>query len=255
MKKAVKAILNVLSYGGIEVESARRLADIKKLDPIRIFLRKLDMEIYNGDYKVPIRLFFPDEKMEEHGAKEAILFFHGGGWTTESVETYDRVCARMAQSTGQIVVSVEYRLAPEHRFPTGLEDCYAAAQAMLRGEILLEVTPENVTIMGDSAGGNLAAAVCLMARRQKSAQKKPPPCGNLWITICRQPGSCSTLTVPLRTNQFKATISSEPRRKSRTHWIPSMPHSKSCLMICSRQRHGIFLLISLFCRRCWRRRD
>ena len=47
MKKAVKAILNVLSYGGIEVESARRLADIKKLDPIRIFLRKLDMEIYN----------------------------------------------------------------------------------------------------------------------------------------------------------------------------------------------------------------
>ena len=52
MKKAVKAILNVLSYGGIEVESARRLADIKKLDPIRIFLRKLDMEIYNGDYKV-----------------------------------------------------------------------------------------------------------------------------------------------------------------------------------------------------------
>ena len=125
------------------------------------------MEIYNGDYKVPIRLFFPDEKMEEHGAKEAILFFHGGGWTTESVETYDRVCARMAQSTGQIVVSVEYRLAPEHRFPTGLEDCYAAAQAMLRGEILPEVTPENVTIMGDSAGGNLAAAVCLMARDKK----------------------------------------------------------------------------------------
>ena len=166
MKKAVKAILNVLSYGGIEVESARRLADIKKLDPIRIFLRKLDMEIYNGDYKVPIRLFFPDEKMEEHGAKEAILFFHGGGWTTESVETYDRVCARMAQSTGQIVVSVEYRLAPEHRFPTGLEDCYAAAQAMLRGEILPEVTPENVTIMGDSAGGNLAAAVCLLARER-----------------------------------------------------------------------------------------
>ena len=149
MKKAVKAILNVLSYGGIEVESARRLADIKKLDPIRIFLRKLDMEIYNGDYKVPIRLFFPDEKMEER------------------VETYDRVCARMAQSTGQIVVSVEYRLAPEHRFPTGLEDCYAAAQAMLRGEILPEVTPENVTIMGDSAGGNLAAAVCLMARDKK----------------------------------------------------------------------------------------
>ena len=103
MKKAVKAILNVLSYGGIEVESARRLADIKKLDPIRIFLRKLDMEIYNGDYKVPIRLFFPDEKMEEHGAKEAILFFHGGGWTTESVETYDRSAHAWRSRRGRLL--------------------------------------------------------------------------------------------------------------------------------------------------------
>ena len=79
MKKAVKAILNVLSYGGIEVESARRLADIKKLDPIRIFLRKLDMEIYNGDYKVPIRLFFPDEKYE--------LPLYGNQWIPLGVKT------------------------------------------------------------------------------------------------------------------------------------------------------------------------
>ena len=57
--------------------------------------------------------------------------FHGGGWVTESVDTYNRVCARMSQSTGHIVVSVEYRLAPEYRFPTALMDCYAAAKAPL----------------------------------------------------------------------------------------------------------------------------
>ena len=92
------------------------------------------------------------------------LFFHGGGWVTESVENYQRVCARMAQSTGQIVASVEYRLAPEYRFPVGLMDCYAAAKAFYTNRFLLNTDPDRITIMGDSAGGNLAAAVCMMAR-------------------------------------------------------------------------------------------
>ena len=110
----MQAILQALSYGGIEVESARWIADLKKLDPMRIFVKKLDIEIYNEEYKVPVRLYFADEASMESGNENVpvILFFHGGGWTTESVETYDRVCSRMAQSIGQLVVSVEYRLAP-----------------------------------------------------------------------------------------------------------------------------------------------
>lgn len=169
MTKAVRALLQALSYGNIEVESARRIADLKKLDPMRIFLKKLDIEVYNGEYKVPIRLYFADEQSMKTGNAgiSVILFFHGGGWTTESVETYDRVCARMAQSTGQLVVSVEYRLAPEHRFPTGLEDCYAAAKALFSGEVLPDIDPDRITVMGDSAGGNLAAAVCMRARDTK----------------------------------------------------------------------------------------
>ena len=70
----------------------------------------------------------------------------------------------MAQSTGQLVISVEYRLAPEYRFPVGFEDCYAAAKALFGGSILPGVSPEQITLMGDSAGGNLAAAVCMRAR-------------------------------------------------------------------------------------------
>ncbi|MCD7957128.1 MAG: alpha/beta hydrolase [Lachnospiraceae bacterium] len=211
----MRAILHALSYSDMELESSRKLADLKKLDPMRIFCRKLDAEVYNGDYKVPIRLYFPSEKaMEEMEERDILLFFHGGGWVTESVENYDRVCAQMASSTGHLVVSVEYRLAPEHRFPTGLQDCYAAARALYRGELLLSETktphrrqlplseakaphrgqlplsePESshsgepqpdsrrelrlsdlhvdtkrITVVGDSAGGNLAAALCLMAR-------------------------------------------------------------------------------------------
>ncbi len=166
MNKTMQAILQALSYGGIEVESARWIADLKKLDPLRIFVKKLDIEIYNNEYKVPVRLYFADEASMESGNENVpvILFFHGGGWTTESVETYDRVCSRMAQSIGQLVVSVEYRLAPEHRFPVGFEDCYAAAKALFAGELLPRIRPEQITVMGDSAGGNLAAAVCMKAR-------------------------------------------------------------------------------------------
>ena len=168
ISKTMRTILHALSYGNIEVESSRRLVDLKKLDVMRIFLKKLDTTIPSGDYQVPVRLYYPtEEAMKQEQAEKlslpVLLFFHGGGWVTESVETYNRVCARMAQSTGQIVVSVEYRLAPEHRYPVAFEDCYAAARALYTGDIL-NVDPDQITIMGDSAGGNLAAAVCLKAR-------------------------------------------------------------------------------------------
>ena len=168
MTKAMKAILYALSYGNIEVEAARKLADLKKLDPMRIFLKKLDTKVYHDGREVPVRLYFPTEKQmgEEGKEKQVILFFHGGGWITESVENYNRVCARMAQSTGILVASVEYRLAPEHRFPTGLGDCYEAAKALFGGKLLPEADPEQIILMGDSAGGNLAAAVSLLARER-----------------------------------------------------------------------------------------
>ncbi len=145
------------------------MADLKQLDAMRIFVKKLDARVYNGEHEVPVRLYFPTEEAMQAGIVEGntfpiLLFFHGGGWVTESVENYDRVCARMAQSTGQIVASVEYRLAPEYRFPVGLMDCYAAAKAFYTNRFLLNTDPDRITIMGDSAGGNLAAAVCMMAR-------------------------------------------------------------------------------------------
>ena len=169
ISKTMRALLHALSYGNIEVESSRRLADLKKLDALRIFLKILDTQIYNGDYEVPVRLYFPTEEdmklaPEECSQLEVLLFFHGGGWVTESVETYNRVCARMAQTTGCIVASVEYRLAPEYRFPTAFEDCYAAAKTLYTNHSILKIHPDQITIMGDSAGGNLTAAVCLKAR-------------------------------------------------------------------------------------------
>lgn len=162
---ATKAILKILSFGGIDVEVSRQLADLKRLDPMKIFYKKMDLQVYNGDYEVPIRVFFPDEESylekDQIKGRKIMLFLHGGGWATEHVENYERVCSRMAQATGQTVAAVEYRLAPEHKFPTGLMDCYAVARALYTHP---DTKPEDITLIGDSAGGNLAAALSIMAR-------------------------------------------------------------------------------------------
>lgn len=162
INKAMRKVLKALSFDGIEVEASRHLANLKALDPMRIFHKTIDYKIYNGSYEIPVRIYLPNEEMEK--TYPVLLFFHGGGWVTESIDNYERICARMASATNRIVVSVEYRLAPEYPFPTGLEDCYAVAKAVYTNQFLLNVEPEDITIIGDSAGGNLAAAVSLLAK-------------------------------------------------------------------------------------------
>lgn len=167
--KAMRKVLKALSFDGVEVEAARHLADLKGLDPIRIFRHHIDYKIYNGEDQIPVRIFLPGEhvwKKKEAGmqTRPILLFFHGGGWVTESIDNYERVCARMADATDHIVVSVGYRLAPEFKFPIGLEDCYAVAKALYTGQFLQNADPAQITLIGDSAGGNLAAALSLMAR-------------------------------------------------------------------------------------------
>lgn len=100
------------------------------------------------------------------------MFVHGGGWVTESIDNYERICARLADATGQYVAAVEYRLAPEDKFPSGLEDCYVVAKALYTGKFVLNVKPENITLIGDSAGGNICAALSLMARDRREFMPK-----------------------------------------------------------------------------------
>ena len=172
INQTAKKILKALSFDGVEVEAFRHMADLKRLDPMKIFYKKVDEKIYNGSHAVPIRIFFPSEKSsreieeKKHDIqdKKLLLFIHGGGWVTESIDNYERICARLANATGQYVVAVEYRLAPEDKFPAGLEDCYAVVKAVYSGDFMLNIRPENITLIGDSAGGNLCAALSLMAR-------------------------------------------------------------------------------------------
>lgn len=121
--------------------------------------RMWDRVVQTGDYTIPVRLFAPDGE----GTVPLLLFFHGGGWVTGGIENYTGVCADLAKATGCTVASVDYRLAPEHKFPAAPEDCYTVAREFFAGN-MLGVSPGDITLIGDSAGGNLAAAVSLMAR-------------------------------------------------------------------------------------------
>jgi acetyl esterase len=94
----------------------------------------------------------------------ALVFFHGGGWVIGSIDTHDRICRELASEAGIIVVSVGYRLAPENKFPAATEDAYAATRWVVEHATELGVDPDRVAVGGDSAGGNLAAVTCLMAR-------------------------------------------------------------------------------------------
>jgi acetyl esterase len=90
-----------------------------------------------------------------------VVYFHGGGWVVGDLDTHDRTTQRLAEATDTVVVSVDYRLAPEHPFPAAAEDAYAATVWAAE-----HLDPSHLVVAGDSAGGNLAAVVCLMARDQ-----------------------------------------------------------------------------------------
>ena len=164
MNKRDRNILKALSADGIEVKVSRTLANLKTISPVKVFYKTIDAKVYNAEdgYEIPIRAFMP--RKDDMKDMKIILYFHGGGWATESIDTYARALHLLAYETDCVVVAVEYRLAPEYKYPVPLMDCYAAAKALFTGDLVPELDPDTITIAGDSAGGNMAAAVSLMAR-------------------------------------------------------------------------------------------
>lgn len=111
--------------------------------------------------RIAVRIYRPRGAT---GALPLVVNYHGGGWTLGSLGQSDGLCSQVCAATGAVVVSVDYRLAPKHRWPAAPEDCYAALVDLVDRAAEFGADPERVAVMGDSAGGNLSAVVSLMAR-------------------------------------------------------------------------------------------
>jgi acetyl esterase/lipase len=114
--------------------------------------------------QIPVRVYTPNGT----GPLPLLVFFHGGGWVIGDLDTHDGTCRELAHGAGCVVMSVDYRLAPEHKFPAGPEDCYAATAWAAAHASELGVDPAKIAVGGDSAGGNLTCVVALMARDKGS---------------------------------------------------------------------------------------
>ncbi|MSQ12523.1 MAG: alpha/beta hydrolase [Dehalococcoidia bacterium] len=115
---------------------------------------------------VPVRLYTPvlPSPGFDSGPYGALVWFHGGGWVLGTLDQADGVCRHLADKIGCVVVNVDYRLAPETKFPGPVEDCYAATKWIHDNAEYFNVVADKIAVGGDSAGGNLAAAVAQMAR-------------------------------------------------------------------------------------------
>ena len=155
---------NGASFAGIasltaeELRSRFQLAEM----PVEDVARTDDRVIPGPDgTDLPIRIYWAEVTDE---ARPVVVFFHGGGWAMGGIDTHDGQVREMVNRTGMVFVSVDYRLAPEARFPAAAEDCYAATQWVAANAASIGADAARLGVAGDSAGGNLAAVVALMAR-------------------------------------------------------------------------------------------
>ncbi|KIZ40263.1 MULTISPECIES: alpha/beta hydrolase [Rhodopseudomonas] len=114
--------------------------------------------------EIPARIYTPKTLRQSDGVAPALVFFHGGGWVIGDLETHDVVCRALADDGQLIVISVDYRLAPEHKFPAAIDDAMAATAWIADHAAQLGIDATRISVGGDSAGGNLAAVVAIAAR-------------------------------------------------------------------------------------------
>jgi len=119
-----------------------------------------------GELGLGVRVYTPAG--EHQSPLPLLVYFHGSGWTIANIDVADTPCRAIANAASAIVVSVEYRLGPEHKFPAALDDSYLATSWVAEHAAELGGDPERIVVIGDSAGGNLAAAVALMAHHRST---------------------------------------------------------------------------------------
>lgn len=158
MLKLMKLIDLDKMFSSANKESARKWADRV---PPRIPIARVEDRLIQGQYgPIPIRIYFP----EGAGPFPIVIFYHGGGFVIGSIDSHENICRQIARDGSVIVVSVDYRLAPEHPYPVPVDDAYEAFLWVAQNAATFNGDALRLAVAGDSAGGNLAAVVALRAR-------------------------------------------------------------------------------------------
>src|ERR1700744_5885902 len=184
---------------GVEVARAR-LRQLQAPPEMLPDLRIENLLISHGDLTdIPVRIYWPPgSSVEEHRDLPVVVFYHGGGFALGDLETHDPVARAHAVGADAIVVSVDYRLAPEHPFPAGMDDCWAALQWTAEHAAELGGDPTRIAVAGDSAGANFAA---VMAHRARDEGGPPLAFQLLWY-----PTITGDLSLPSYTENADAPL-------------------------------------------------
>lgn len=152
---------------------------------------------------VPVRIYTP----EGTGPFPVIVYIHGGGWVIAGIQAYDASARALANAAKSVVVSIGYHYAPEHPFPAAHEECYTVTQFVLKHAEQLNGDPKRVAIAGESAGGNMATAVCLMARDRKGVM----PVYQLLV----YPVTDTRMNTP----SYRENARAKPLNRAMMHWF------------------------------------
>ncbi len=165
----VQTVLAQIAAAGKSPRSAMPLAEVRALSIATAAARNgqpeavknvEDQMVPGSEGAIPVRVYTP----EGSGPFPALVFFHGGGWVLSNLDTHDGICRQLAKKSACVVVNVDYRLAPEHKFPAAPEDCFDVTAWVAQNARLLNIDPKRIAVGGDSAGAGLATVVALMAR-------------------------------------------------------------------------------------------
>ena len=167
----VKALLDMtkglLSFSELSPDAARKQSSemraLRNAQPPAV-ANVEDRRIPGPIGSIPVRIYTPAGK----GPFPVLVYYHGGGFVIGDLESHDGVCRQLTNGAGCVTVAVDYRLAPEAKFPAAVDDCYAATRWVSEHAAQLNADPNRLAVGGDSAGGNLAAVISTMARDQKT---------------------------------------------------------------------------------------
>jgi acetyl esterase len=170
---AAKSVIEMLEQTMPRVEQFEKAEDLRAVLAATAFeapppdpIARVEQHVAPGadGMGVVVRVYWPSDDM---ALRPGVLFFHGGGWVIGDLDSHDGLCRRLANEVDAVVVSADYRRAPEHKYPAAAEDCYSALLWMVGQAADLGIDHHRMAVAGDSSGGNLAAVTALMARDRR----------------------------------------------------------------------------------------